>query len=66
LAASEYIRLVGFGNAIGHLVYLNLPGFEAIKQQAIDVDELISRNRNQTKTNSGVALSSGEGSHRSQ
>lgn len=40
-AANEYIRLVGFGNAIGHLVHLNLPGFRAVKQQSVNIDELM-------------------------
>lgn len=38
---SEYIRLLGFGNAVGLLAEKGLPGFGALKQQAVNMDDVI-------------------------
>ena len=35
--ASEYVRLVGFGNAAGLLAEKGLPGFEGMKKQALNL-----------------------------
>jgi len=37
----EYIRLCGFGNAVGLLVDKDLPGFMGLKEKAHDVDDLL-------------------------
>lgn len=39
--SSEYIAQVGFGNAAGLLAAKGLPGFAYLKEQAIDIDQLI-------------------------
>jgi hypothetical protein len=38
---SEYIRLLGFGNAVGLLAEKGLPGFGMLKQQSVNMDELL-------------------------
>ncbi len=45
-AADEFIRLVGFGNAAGTLADKGFPGLQALKGQAIDLDELVKKGKN--------------------
>ena len=39
--ANEYIRLVGFGNAAGLLAEKGFGGLMGLKQNAIDIDDLM-------------------------
>lgn len=39
--SNEFIRLLGFGNAVGLLANKGLPGFAHLSQNAIDLDELM-------------------------
>ncbi len=43
--ADEFIRLVGFGNAAGVLADKGFPGLQALKSQAIDLDELVKKGK---------------------
>lgn len=43
--SSEYIRLCGFGNAVGWLHAKQLPGFVNVQQRAHDVDELLQQGK---------------------
>ena len=45
-AASEFIRLCGFGNAIGLLAEKGLPGFTGLTQQAVSLDALMAAREN--------------------
>jgi hypothetical protein len=40
-SAAEYIRLCGFGNAVGLLAEKGLPGFGMLRQKSVDVDAVI-------------------------
>jgi hypothetical protein len=39
--ASEYIRLLGFGHAVGLLAEKGLPGFGALTQRAVNIDDVM-------------------------
>lgn len=39
--SGEFIRLTGFGNAVGLLAEKGLPGFAMLKSQSIDLDKLV-------------------------
>jgi len=47
--SNEFTRLVGFGNAAGLLAERGFPGFGPLKQNAIDLDQLVSRKHKQEK-----------------
>jgi len=43
--SNEFIRLCGFGNAIGLLAEKGLPGFTGLTQQALSLDDLIAQQK---------------------
>lgn len=51
--SNEYIRLVGFGAAVGLLADKGLPGFEHVASQALSLDDLVKAKRARDK-NSGA------------
>lgn len=42
ILAGEYIRLTGFGNAVGLLAEKGLPGFSMLKEKAVNIDDLVA------------------------
>lgn len=53
LAAHDFLRLVGYGNGIGCLTDKGLPGFIGLRQQALDIDELLAQSYQGDKAKSG-------------
>jgi hypothetical protein len=45
IPASEFIRLVGFGNAAGLLSEKGLPGFANLKQNTVDLNQLLNNRK---------------------
>lgn len=43
--SSDFIRLAGFGSAVGLLANKGMPGFAHLSQNAIDIDELVEAKR---------------------